>query len=133
YILKQVIFLKIIAFIALLAGGINIMNIMLVSVKERTRELGIRMALGARFKDIILQFLAEALFLCFLGGAAGIILSMPLTLFMAKMFLDNTPVKFSLNMIAIAFIYSSIIGIIFGIYPARCAALKDPIESLRYE
>lgn len=129
---SSVIFLKIIAFIALFVGGINIMNIMLVTVRERTREIGVRMAMGARPKDIIFQFLAESVFLCFWGGLVGVVLSIPLSLFMANMAM-HIPVKFSFGMVVVALLYSSAVGIIFGIYPARKASLKDPIESLRYE
>lgn len=131
--LKLTIFLKITAIIALLVGGINIMNIMLVTVKERTREIGIRMALGARSKDIVFQFLAESIFLCFIGGMIGVLLSIPLSLLLTNMSFFNTPVKFSFSMVTIAFVYSSAVGIIFGLYPARKASLLNPIDALRYE
>lgn len=128
---KQVIFLRVIALIALLIGGVNIMNIMLVSAKERTREIGVRMALGARSKDITFQFLAESVLLCFWGGIAGVVLSIPLSISLAK--LINFAPKFSVGMVIIAFMYSGLTGIVFGVYPARKAASLDPIDALRYE
>ena len=120
-----------IAGVSLLVGGIGIMNIMLVSVTERTREIGIRMAVGAKSGDILSQFLAEAVTLSLVGGIAGIALGVGVSrLISANM---GWPVLTSSNAITIAFLFSAAIGIFFGFYPARKAAQLDPIESLRYE
>ncbi|HEX3045574.1 MAG TPA: FtsX-like permease family protein [Bacillota bacterium] len=117
--------------ISLLVGGIGIMNIMLVSVKERTQEIGIRKALGAKKKEIMWQFLTEAVFLCLLGGCIGIILG---CLFALGIKATNfIPAVISGSSIALAVGFSLIIGLFFGIYPAYKAARLDPIESLRYE
>ena len=120
-----------IASVSLLVGGIGIMNIMLVSVTERTREIGIRMAVGARGYDILLQFLIEALTLSVVGGVIGILLGLGSSnLISSKM---NWPTLTSANAIVIAFAFSAAVGIFFGFYPARKASQLDPIESLRYE
>jgi putative ABC transport system permease protein len=120
-----------IAGVSLLVGGIGIMNIMLVSVTERTREIGIRMAVGAKSGDILSQFLAEAVTLSVVGGIAGIALGLGVShLISAKM---GWPTLTSSNAITVAFLFSAAIGIFFGFYPARKAAQLDPIESLRYE
>jgi putative ABC transport system permease protein len=120
-----------IAGVSLLVGGIGIMNIMLVSVTERTREIGIRMAVGAKSGDILSQFLAEAVTLSLVGGIAGIALGVGVSrLISVKM---GWPVLTSSNAITVAFLFSAAIGIFFGFYPARKAAQLDPIESLRYE
>jgi putative ABC transport system permease protein len=120
-----------IAGVSLLVGGIGIMNIMLVSVTERTREIGIRMAVGAKSGDILSQFLAEAVTLSIVGGIAGIALGVGASrLISANM---GWPVLTSSNAITVAFLFSAAIGIFFGFYPARKAAQLDPIESLRYE
>jgi putative ABC transport system permease protein len=120
-----------IAGVSLLVGGIGIMNIMLVSVTERTREIGIRMAVGAKSGDILSQFLSEAVTLSLVGGIAGIALGVGASrLISAKM---GWPVLTSSNAITVAFLFSAAIGIFFGFYPARKAAQLDPIESLRYE
>jgi putative ABC transport system permease protein len=120
-----------IAGVSLLVGGIGIMNIMLVSVTERTREIGIRMAVGAKSGDILSQFLAEAVTLSLVGGIAGIAIGVGASrLISAKM---GWPVLTSSNAITVAFLFSAAIGIFFGFYPARKAAQLDPIESLRYE
>jgi putative ABC transport system permease protein len=121
-----------IAGISLLVGGIGIMNIMLVSVRERTREIGIRKALGARNKDILAQFMIEAITLSGAGGVIGIILGVGLAL-VIPVFVDVLPTSVSLWSILMAFFFSAAVGIFFGVYPARKAALQDPIQALRYE
>ncbi len=120
-----------IALVSLLVGGIGIMNIMLVSVTERTREIGVRKALGARKRDILLQFLIEALALCMVGGLLGVMLGMGGA--MALQRLAGWNVSVSIESIVIAFLFSAGVGIFFGLWPARRAARLDPIESLRYE
>jgi putative ABC transport system permease protein len=120
-----------IAAISLLVGGIGIMNIMLVSVTERTREIGIRKALGARYKNILMQFLIEAVVIGVLGGVIGIALGVGSSAIIASIAGWNTVVS-PLAIIA-AFAFSVAIGMFFGIYPARKAALLDPIVALRYE
>jgi putative ABC transport system permease protein len=120
-----------IASISLLVGGIGIMNIMLASVLERTREIGIRRAIGARSKDITLQFLSEAVALCLVGGVLGIIFGLALSLVIEK-FTDIKTIVSAYSVI-ISFGVAAAVGLIFGIIPARRAALQDPIESLRYE
>jgi len=121
-----------IAGISLLVGGIGIMNIMLVSVRERTREIGIRKALGARNKDILAQFMIEAITLSGAGGIIGIILGVGLALII-PVFVDVLPTSVSLWSILMAFFFSAAVGVFFGVYPARKAALQDPIQALRYE
>jgi putative ABC transport system permease protein len=120
-----------IAGISLLVGGIGIMNIMLVSVTERTREIGIRLALGARGNDILLQFLVEALVLSFVGGLIGIALGVGASALLAST--QGWAVLVSPSSIALAFGFSAATGIFFGWYPARKAARLNPIEALRYE
>lgn len=120
-----------IASVSLIVGGIGIMNIMLVSVTERTREVGIRMAVGAREKDILYQFLIEALALSFLGGFLGIALGLSGS--KAISFLAGWPTLISPSSIILAFAFSGAVGIFFGIYPARKASKLNPIEALRYE
>ena len=123
-----------IASISLLVGGIGIMNIMLVSVTERIREIGIRMAVGARGKDILLQFLTEAVVLSVLGGTIGIAFGVGLSkvLHFIPVF-SQMKTSVSAGAIALAFIFAASVGIFFGFYPARKAAKLDPIEALRYE
>ena len=120
-----------IALVSLLVGGIGIMNIMLVSVTERTREIGIRMAIGARRRDILSQFLIEALVLSVLGGMLGILLGVLGSVILSKAANWNTLIAPS--SILIAFFFSALVGIFFGLYPARKASGLDPIEALRYE
>jgi putative ABC transport system permease protein len=120
-----------IAAVSLLVGGIGIMNIMLVSVTERTREIGVRKALGATPKNILLQFLIEAVVLCLLGGVGGIVFGWLGALALAKFGNFNTSVAPS--SILLAFFFSGFVGILFGVWPARRAANLDPIQSLRYE
>jgi len=120
-----------IAMVSLLVGGIGIMNIMLVSVTERTREIGVRKALGARKRDILLQFLIEALVLCLAGGAMGVMVGVSGAVALQRLAGWNTAI--SPDAIAIAFLFSAAVGIFFGLWPARRAAGLDPIEALRYE
>jgi len=120
-----------IAAVSLLVGGIGIMNIMLVSVTERTREIGVRKALGASETNILLQFLIEALVLCLLGGIGGIALGTGTAIIARAAFGWNTAVGAS--SILLAFLFAAAVGIGFGVWPARRAAALDPIESLRYE
>ena len=120
-----------IASISLIVGGIGIMNIMLVTVTERTREIGIRKALGATRLNILMQFLVEAMILCLIGGAVGILLGTGIAAVMTKMVGWQTVV--SPAAVGIAFAFSAGIGLFFGIWPARKAAMLDPIEALRYE
>jgi putative ABC transport system permease protein len=120
-----------IASVSLLVGGIGIMNIMLVSVTERTREIGIRLAVGARARDILLQFLIEAVTLSAVGGIVGIMLGIGSSRFIsAKM---SWPTLTSADSIVVAFVFSAAVGIFFGFYPARKASHLDPIDALRYE
>jgi len=120
-----------IAAVSLLVGGIGIMNIMLVSVTERTREIGVRKALGATQANILLQFLIEAVVLCLLGGAVGIGLGSGSAVFLRSAFQWSTSVGAS--SVLIAFAFAAAVGVVFGVWPARRAAALDPIESLRYE
>jgi ABC-type antimicrobial peptide transport system permease subunit len=120
-----------VAMISLLVGGVGIMNIMLVSVTERTREIGLRMAVGARGRDILRQFLVEAIVLCLTGGAMGILLGHGGS--MLVRFLLKWPVETSPSAITTAVLVSAGVGIIFGFYPAWKASRLDPIEALRYE
>ncbi len=121
-----------IAGISLIVGGIGIMNIMLVSVTERTREIGVRKAVGAKSKDILLQFLIESVSLSVFGGLSGILLGMTIG-FILPLFFSSLPVNISLWAILLAFSFSVSVGVFFGVYPARKASLLDPILALRYE
>ncbi len=120
-----------IASISLLVGGIGIMNIMLVSVTERTREIGIRMAIGANRRAILLQFLLEAMMICFMGGMIGVLLGIGGAWLVSK--LVGMLVVITLGMILLAFAFASGVGIFFGFYPARKAASLKPVDALRYE
>jgi putative ABC transport system permease protein len=120
-----------VASISLLVGGIGIMNIMLVSVTERTREIGIRMAVGARGKDIMLQFLVEAVVMAATGGCIGILLGIGSSEVLNRW--AQWPIYISPAITAIAFFFSGAVGVFFGLYPAKKAATLDPIEALRYE
>jgi ABC-type antimicrobial peptide transport system permease subunit len=120
-----------IAAVSLLVGGIGIMNIMLVSVTERTREIGIRMAIGSRGSYIRMQFLAESVILCMLGGLIGVLVGIGLSLAIAQVM--GWPSFVSPQAASIAFLFSAATGIFFGYYPAHKAASLDPIEALRYE
>lgn len=121
-----------IAVISLVVGGIGVMNIMLVSVSERTKEIGIRMAVGARRGDILRQFLIEAVLVCFVGGAAGVALSFALGSGLTAMVAGAT-VRYSAESIVLAIVSSSLIGVVFGFMPARSAARLDPVEALARE
>jgi putative ABC transport system permease protein len=120
-----------IASISLLVGGIGIMNIMLVSVTERTREIGIRMAVGARGRDILYQFLVEALVLSLVGGVIGIALGITASQLISQFF--KWPTLISVSAILLSFSFAGGVGVFFGFYPARKASSLDPIEALRYE
>ena len=121
-----------IAAIELVVGGIGVMNIMLVSVTERTREIGVRMAVGARQSDIRQQFLIEAILVCLLGGTLGVLLALAFGL-AAEMAGLSIPLIFSKGSLVAAFVCSSLIGVLFGFLPARNAARLDPVEALSRE
>ena len=120
-----------IASVSLLVGGIGIMNIMLVSVTERTREIGLRMAVGARGRDILGQFLIEAVTLALIGGVLGVLLGIGISTLIAS--LAGWSILITAGSIGMAFGSSALIGIFFGYFPAHKAAFLDPIEALRYE
>jgi putative ABC transport system permease protein len=125
------ILLAAIASVSLIVGGIGIMNIMLVSVTERTREIGLRMAVGAKGKDILTQFLVESVVLCLAGGLVGILIGILSSKVISGVL--NWPTFVSIPAVALAFFFAAFVGIFFGFYPARKASLLDPIEALRYE
>ena len=120
-----------VASISLIVGGIGIMNIMLVSVTERTREIGLRMAVGAKGRDILLQFLIEAVTLSLIGGVIGIVFGLGGSYIIAM--IGNSPAIVQPYSIFLAFGFAAAVGVFFGFYPARKAARLDPIEALRYE
>ena len=120
-----------VAGVSLLVGGIGIMNIMLVSVTERTREIGVRLAIGALEKDVLRQFLVEAIVLSTFGGIMGIIIGLSGSILLAPLL--GVPFIFDPVIILIAFAFSSVVGVIFGYFPARKAARLDPIDALRHE
>jgi putative ABC transport system permease protein len=120
-----------VAAVSLLVGGIGIMNIMLVSVTERTREIGIRLAIGALEREVLLQFLVEAVVLSSFGGLIGILLAVTGSIGLARLL--NIPFIFNPGIMVIAFLFSAAVGIIFGFFPARKAARLDPIDALRHE
>lgn len=123
--------ISVIAAISLFVGGIGVMNIMLVSVTERTREIGTRKALGAKSGYIKMQFITEAVIICLIGGTIGIIFGIGLGVITALVL--NSPISISISTILISFTFSMVIGVFFGYYPAKKAASLDPIEALRYE
>ena len=123
--------LSMVAAVSLLVGGIGIMNIMLVSVTERTREIGTRLAIGALEREVLMQFLIEAVVLSSLGGLLGILLAIGASLGIATVL--KVPFIFNPGIMIIAFLFSAIVGVIFGYFPARKAARLNPIDALRYE
>jgi putative ABC transport system permease protein len=123
--------LSAIAGVSLVVGGIGIMNIMLVSVTERTREIGIRLAVGAHGRDVLLQFLIEAVILSSLGGIIGIVLGVGFSELVSLR--TGWPILVSPTSVVVAVAFSAAVGVFFGYYPARKAAQLDPIEALRYE
>jgi putative ABC transport system permease protein len=120
-----------IAAVSLLVGGIGIMNIMLVSVTERTREIGLRMAIGAKPRNILAQFLVESLVLSVAGGIIGVVLGLLTARNLAARF--DWPLLIRPDIIVIAVGFSAAVGVVFGLYPARKASQLDPIDALRYE
>jgi len=120
-----------VAAVSLLVGGIGIMNIMLVSVTERTREIGVRMAIGAKPRSILLQFLIEALVLSVVGGILGVVFGVSIATWLASKF--QWPIQIQVDVISLSVGFSGLVGIIFGLFPARKASKLDPIEALRYE
>jgi macrolide transport system ATP-binding/permease protein len=123
--------LAVVASISLLVGGIGIMNILLVSVTERTREIGLRMAIGARRLHVLLQFLTEAIFLSVAGGVAGILGGIAISVLISAV--AHWPTQLSAAAIVGGFLFSAAVGIFFGYYPARKASRLNPIEALHYE
>jgi len=120
-----------VAAVSLVVGGIGIMNIMLVSVTERTREIGIRLAIGAVQREVLMQFLVEAVTLSCLGGIIGLFLALALTIGISTIM--HIPFVFDVKINLLAFAFAAAIGIIFGFFPARRAASLNPIEALRHE
>jgi putative ABC transport system permease protein len=120
-----------VAAVSLLVGGIGIMNIMLVSVTERTREIGVRLAIGALEREVLLQFLVEAAVLSSFGGVVGIVLALIASIGLASVL--QVPFVFSAWIVALAFVFSTAVGLVFGYFPAKKAARLDPIEALRHE
>ena len=120
-----------IAAVSLVVGGIGVMNIMLVSVTERTREIGIRMAIGAQAWDILVQFLVEAVTLSCIGGLVGILLAFVLCAGLSR--LVQVPFNFNTEINLVAFLFSAAMGVLFGYTPARRAARLNPIDALRHE
>jgi putative ABC transport system permease protein len=123
--------LAIVAMVSLVVGGIGIMNIMLVSVTERTREIGLRMAVGARPRDILWQFLVESVALSATGGLIGVALALGLASVLTKAI--GWPMVFRPDVVALSVGFSAVVGIVFGLFPARKASSLDPIDALRYE
>jgi putative ABC transport system permease protein len=123
--------LSAVAAVSLLVGGIGIMNIMLVSVTERTREIGIRLAIGAFEREVLMQFLVEAVVLSSFGGLIGIVLALTASVWLANIL--GVPFVFNAGIVLVAFLFSAAVGVIFGYFPAMKAARLDPIEALRHE
>jgi putative ABC transport system permease protein len=123
--------LSAVAAVSLLVGGIGIMNIMLVSVTERTREIGIRLAIGAYERDVLTQFLVEAVVLASFGGLFGVLLALAVSAVLAQLL--QVPLILNPGIMVLAFFFSGAVGVIFGYFPARRAAQLDPIEALRHE
>jgi putative ABC transport system permease protein len=123
--------LSAVAAVSLLVGGIGIMNIMLVSVTERTREIGLRLAIGAREREVLLQFLIEAVVLALLGGVVGMLLALGGSMGLSA--LMSVPFVFDPGINVLAFVFSAAIGVLFGFVPARRAARLNPIDALRHE
>jgi putative ABC transport system permease protein len=120
-----------VAAVSLLVGGIGIMNIMLVSVTERTREIGIRLAIGAQARQVLLQFLVEAVVLSLFGGLAGIAVGLTFAAFATSML--GVPFLIDVPIVVVAFVFSAMVGIVFGYFPAQRASRLNPIEALRHE
>ena len=120
-----------VAFVSLVVGGIGIMNIMLVSVTERTREIGLRLAIGARGSDVLMQFLIEAVVISMVGGSVGIATGFGVSEILRTYM--QSPTLIPVDAVATAVAFSSAVGIVFGFYPARKASALDPIEALRFE
>ena len=125
------IMLAAVASVSLIVGGIGIMNIMLVSVRERTREIGLRQAVGAKTHDILAQFLTEAVTLSIVGGCVGVVLGITASVIISRLASWNTVV--SVSAVVLAVLFYALVGISFGYYPARKAAYLDPIDALRSE
>jgi len=123
--------LSAVAAVSLLVGGIGIMNIMLVSVTERTREIGVRLAIGALESEVLMQFLVEAVVLSSFGGLIGIVLALAASVWLAEIL--HVPFVFNAGIVLIAFLFAAVVGVIFGYFPALKAARLDPIEALRHE
>ena len=123
--------LSAVAAVSLLVGGIGIMNIMLVSVTERTREIGVRLAIGALESEVLMQFLVEAVVLSSFGGLIGIVLALAASVWLAEVL--HVPFVFNAGIVLIAFLFAAVVGVIFGYFPALKAARLDPIEALRHE
>ena len=121
-----------IASISLVVGGIGIANIMLVSVRERTREIGVRRAVGAKKRHVLLQFLLESVVISLLGGVIGLLLGAAI-IFGARLVLPGLPIQLSLNIVLIAVGFSAAVGVLSGVVPAKRASDLDPVEALRYE
>jgi len=120
-----------VAAVSLLVGGVGIMNIMLVSVTERTREIGIRLAIGALEREVLMQFLVEAVVLSTFGGVFGIVLALSASVALAGLL--HVPFVFNPGIVILSLLFSAAVGVIFGYFPARTAARLDPIDALRHE